>query len=327
MNNLKKVGLTALAGSLAVFSVAQADLVLSGSAEATYTTSSLTSIGNPFGLSNDIKLTGTGEMDNGWSYTVFTNFTGQDMAQDSNYLKVDMGSAGVVSLDQGSEQAGISKLVNMGNPSAYEEAGHGVSSIGDKIDNNYTGAIGYNNSMMGFDISIEYNPVVGSTAKQAGGFTGAGGTAANANYSVKYAVDGVEGLTLGFGQGQTKSKVAGVKDNDEMSMAAQYVVGDFKVGGQVTTQQDGTAGANGYEVVQYGVSYNVNEDLSISYSAQDAEVDKPSTTNVTEESEGISAAYSMGSASVRFSYNEAKNVGGVTGVKDDSTELSLSLAF
>ena len=39
MNNLKKVGLTALAGSLAVFSVAQADLVLSGSAEATYTTS------------------------------------------------------------------------------------------------------------------------------------------------------------------------------------------------------------------------------------------------------------------------------------------------
>ena len=47
----------------------------------------------------------------------------------------------------------------------------------------------------------------------------------------------------------------------------------------------------------------------------------------TEESTGISAAYSMGSASVRFSYNEADNVGGVAGAKDDNTEISLALAF
>ena len=56
-------------------------------------------------------------------------------------------------------------------------------------------------------------------------------------------------------------------------------------------------------------------------------MDNPSGVDVTEESTGISAAYSMGSASVRFSYNEADNVGGVTGVKDDNTEISLALSF
>ena len=57
MNNFKKVGLTALAGSLAMFSVAQADLVLSGSTEATYTSKGTErTAGNPFGLSNDFSL-------------------------------------------------------------------------------------------------------------------------------------------------------------------------------------------------------------------------------------------------------------------------------
>jgi len=35
----------------------------------------------------------------------------------------------------------------------------------------------------------------------------------------------------------------------------------------------------------------------------------------------------MGSASVRLSHNEADNVGGVTGAKDDNTEISLALSF
>ena len=50
MNNFKKIGLTALAGSLALMSVAQAEVVLSGSSEATYTSSDESVTGNPIGL-------------------------------------------------------------------------------------------------------------------------------------------------------------------------------------------------------------------------------------------------------------------------------------
>ena len=67
----------------------------------------------------------------------------------------------------------------------------------------------------------------------------------------------------------------------------------------------------------------VSDDIA----SPNAENPGAAAVNVTEESTGISAAYSMGSASIRLSHNEADNVGGVTGVKDDNTEISLALSF
>ena len=70
MNNFKKIGLTALAGSLALISVAQAEVVLSGSSEATYTSSDEASSGNPIGYSNDFNIDASGEFDNGFTPSV-----------------------------------------------------------------------------------------------------------------------------------------------------------------------------------------------------------------------------------------------------------------
>ena len=50
MNNLKKVGLTALAGSLAAVSAHAAEMSVSGATLLTYTTEDTTEVtGNPFG--------------------------------------------------------------------------------------------------------------------------------------------------------------------------------------------------------------------------------------------------------------------------------------
>ena len=117
MNNFKKVGISALAGSLAMFSV-NADIVLSGSSEMTYSSNSgstggsSATTGNPFGMSHDINITGSGELDNGFTYSVNTNFAGQNMATDSSILKLDMGDLGTVGFDQGSGAFGISTLEN-----------------------------------------------------------------------------------------------------------------------------------------------------------------------------------------------------------------------
>ena len=72
---------------------------------------------------------------------------------------------------------------------------------------------------------------------------------------------------------------------------------------------------------------NVNENLSVSYAENENEMDVASGTNVTEESTGIMAAYTMGSASFRVAYNEADNVNGVAAVTDENLEVSLSLSF
>ena len=331
MNNFKKVGISALAGSLAMFSVS-ADIVISGSSEFTYASNSggtggaSANSGNPFGMSNDINITGSGELDNGFTYSVNTNFAGQDMATDSSILTLDMGDLGTVGFDQGSGAFGISTLENE-VPTAYEEADHGVGSLGHGIDAvGNTNVIGYSNTVAGVGISLQINPDISTqTATQAGGTSGEGSTGSNWNMAVTMAVPEVDGLTIAAGYSET-DQIGTATDNEEMTGAINYAMGAVSVGYQQSVV-DNNGGSTGAIVTAYGIAFNVNENLSVSYSINDNEKTNAGANHVTEESKGYQAAYSMGSASLRLALNEADNVGGVTGINADSTELSLALAF
>jgi outer membrane protein OmpU len=330
MKNFKKIGLSALAGSLAMFSV-NADIGISGSSELTYTSGSgsagSSSVnGNPFAMSHDINITGTGELDNGYAYSVNTNFAGQDMAADSAIFKLDMGDLGTVGFDQGSGAFGISTLENK-VPTAYEEADHTVGTLGHGIDAvGNTNVIGYSNTMAGVSISLQYNPDINTqTFNQAGSTNGAGSTGSNWNGALSMAVPGLDGMTLAVGYSDTDNDGT-VTDNSEVTAALNYTMGSVSVGYQQSSVNN-NGGSTGAEVTAYGIALNVNENLSISYSVNENEKTNASAAHVTEESTGIQAAYSMGSASVRLAVNEADNVGGVTGVTNENTELSLALAF
>ena len=330
MKNYRKIGISALAGSLAMFSV-NADIGISGSSELTYTSGSGSSgsnsvNGNPFAMSHDINITGTGELDNGFAYSVNTNFAGQDMAQDSSIFKLDMGDLGTVGFDQGSGAFGISTLENK-VPTAYEEADHGVGTLGHGIDAvGNTNVLGYSNTLAGVSISLQYNPDINTqTFNQAGSTNGAGSTGSNWNGALSMAVPGVDGMTLDVGYSDTDNDGT-VTDNSEVTAALNYTMGSVSVGYQQSSVNN-NGGSDGAEVTAYGIAFNVNESLSISYSVNENEKTNASAVHVTEESTGIQAAYSMGSASVRLAVNEADNVGGVTGVTNENTELSLALAF
>ena len=330
MKNFRKIGLSALAGSLAMFSV-NADIGISGSSELTYTSGSGSSgsnsvNGNPFAMSHDINITGTGELDNGFAYSVNTNFAGQDMAVDSAIFKLDMGDLGTVGFDQGSGAFGISTLENK-VPTAYEEADHGVGTLGHGIDAvGNTNVLGYSNTLAGVGISLQYNPDINTqTFNQAGSTNGAGSTGSNWNGALSMAVPGVDGMTLAVGYSDTDNDGT-VTDNSEVTAALNYTMGAVSVGYQQSSVNN-NGGSTGAEVTAYGIALNVNENLSVSYSVNENEKTNASAAHVTEESTGIQAAYSMGSASVRLAVNEADNVGGVTGVTNENTELSLALAF
>ena len=80
----------------------------------------------------------------------------------------------------------------------------------------------------------------------------------------------------------------------------------------------------------YGVAFNVNDDLSISYSTH-----KSYQTNVSGdasqvlEMESYQAAYSMGGASIRFADVSVENASYQTQAQydKDAKILSVSLAF
>jgi outer membrane protein OmpU len=332
MINLKKVGVTALAGSLAMFA-ANAEVTVSGSGELTYSSNSgstgkhSSSTGNPLGMTHNFNITGTGEMDNGFTYKGNTNFDGADMALDSMYMTIDMGDMGAVSFDQGSGGWGIGSIENK-VPTAYEEADHMVGSLAHGIDAaGATNVLGYVNSFSGVKLSLEYNPDISAqTNSQAGGNSGEGKTGTNYNFALTGAVTGIDGMTYAVGYSDTDYTLATTNDADEITAAVNYSMGPVSVGYQ-QSEINHNGGSTGGRVTAIGIAFNVNENLSVSYSMNDNEKTNASAAHVTEESKGYQAAYSMGSASIRFAMNTADNVGGVTDQNAENKELSLSLAF
>ena len=91
-------------------------------------------------------------------------------------------------------------------------------------------------------------------------------------------------------------------------------------------------GANGVASEQtdaFGIAFNVNDDLSISYGEREAEFGNDSADHVTEDTEGLVIAYTMGSMKIAANNNEISNSQGATGAAatDEMTEIAVSFAF
>jgi outer membrane protein OmpU len=339
MNNMKKIGYSALAGSLVAFSANAVELSVSGKTEVTYSgkDNSTTTNGNKWGGGNEITFSGSGDV-NGMTatYTAVIADGGQANSNSSetfasSSLMLDMGDMGTIGFDQGVGEFGVSTIDDK-MPYAYEEiwtytgASNGLQAAGG------CNVLGYKNSIAGLaNISIELDPghtddVTGCTGD--GATTGAGTT--NSGYNWALTSSPIDGLNVGVGHGKEEIKNH-LTTNDDLTFStgfATYAFGPVTVGYQMSEANGGSVGTNGKNVEIYGASFNVNENLAISVNQLDTEFDKPSSTNVTEETTGFGASYTMGSASVRILSTETDNLAGSSTAKSvEHTEISLMLAF
>ena len=95
MNNLKKIGLTALGTALISSTASVAgDMSVTGSAIMTFTGKDNASNGNGWTMSDTMSFSGSGELDNGWTVSMSHAIDGG--ANDANSITVDMGDMGKV---------------------------------------------------------------------------------------------------------------------------------------------------------------------------------------------------------------------------------------
>ena len=127
MNKLTKVGCSALCGSLAAISAANAgELSVTGGADMTYTSLGGAVTGNPIGMGSNFNLKGSGELDNGWTYSVTTAF-GNAGAFSAANIGLTMGGLGKLNFNQGNSGNGIAAIDDK-MPTAWEESwGAGLS--------------------------------------------------------------------------------------------------------------------------------------------------------------------------------------------------------
>ena len=93
MNKFKKIGLSALAGSLVAFSANAGELSVSGSASLTLADSgTLAATGNGWSMGDTLSFSGGGEMDNGMTVSFSYNLDGGDQEDHSMSVAGDFGT-------------------------------------------------------------------------------------------------------------------------------------------------------------------------------------------------------------------------------------------
>ena len=329
MNNLKKIGLSALAGSLVAISANAAELTVSGSVEVTYTDTGGTAgnevTGNSFGAKSDMTFKGSGDVGFG---TVTMNRALSDAgAITTSYQTLDMGDMGTFSFDSTAGQlVGIAANDDL-MPTAYEEvwtgvSGSGIAGVGS------TNVIGYSNTFAGVSLSAGYTNGEGAT--QTGESAASGAGAHGSTRDIYLSMSPIDGLTVGAGQSVNSATDTSATSTDTTESVAQvvYTMGPVSAGYRIAESEDGTASTASHSITAWSIAFNVNENFAISYGEQENEQNAiGAVVAVTEDVTGLSAAYTMGAASVRFNHSESSNDNNVASVDDETTEISLALSF
>ena len=98
MNKFKKIGLTALAGSLVAVSAHAGELTVTGGVNITLKTGTAASTNNDsgrgIGTDKDVAFTGSGELDNGTTFSVVTATNDSQTDLTSGYISISTPSFG-----------------------------------------------------------------------------------------------------------------------------------------------------------------------------------------------------------------------------------------
>ena len=332
MNNFKKVGLTALAGSLAAVSANAAEMSVSGATMLTYTSEDTSEVtGNPFGMKTNLAFTASGDV-NGMTVSYMQASKDQFAGMSSARLSIDMGDMGTLAFDQGSG-SGLATIDDK-TPTAAEEIWDGLdgTTVGGLVGAaGNTGVFNYINTLGGMTVNIAARRGSG-TANSDGSSSGANGSAADFAITGSGDMLGIDGLSWGTGYGLAdagdQANRAGVEDSDtHATIFANYSMGPATVGYQKSSIDKGGNGASSETTDAWGIAFNVNENMSISYGEREVEYGVASGDHVTEEGEGIAVAYTMGSMKIAGNRNEVTNNDGTAGSADEMTEIAVSFAF
>ena len=320
MNNFKKIGLSALAGSLVAVSAHAAEISMSGGASVAVTSGS-DDAKSTYYQNDSITFTVSGETDGGLSITTSLELDGGANASssfDNRSLKIGHDTLGTITF---SGHGGDSVMSGWDDktPTAYEEA-WALTTGNLKID----GVAGDNlwrydspELMPGLTVSASYQ------SKEQTGSTGA-----YSDIGFMYSPEMLEGLTVGYATGEVDETANthganNVTGTDESTMFVTYASGPITVGYQ-SSEADGQSSTQDDDSTAMSISYAVTDDFSISYSEH--ELDLGSSTS-DQESEGFSASYTMGGTSIKAAFNETANVAGAAGTDRESMEIALVFAF
>ena len=314
--NIKKIGLTALAGSLVVTSAYAGSMSVSGGASIGVKNTTKTASGKSWTMGNQLTFSGSGELDNGMNVSLSFVI---DQADDS--------TTGLANSPFDSHSVSISS----DTLGTLKFSGEGGSSAQSAIDTTAAGDLWNNGANVtapraaeSGDNSLFYTlPTIvddlAATASYSPG--GAGGSSAT-SWALTYT--GVEGLSVSYGTGETNT-VGSEQDHD--TLKASYAIGSFTVGLSKTESNYDLASSIDETVNSWQVAYTISDDMSVTYGVDTIDTE---AQTVDEEISGLGISYTTGGVTLSANRFEASGQGNsntegpLTG---DQERWSLSASF
>jgi len=312
MTNLRKIGLTALAGTLATTAYAQAgELTVSGTARMelqsneTTTAAGLVRSSDSFLNNGTLVFSGSGELDNGMSVSYMQALA--DGSLTSSNVQLDMGDMGTLSMADHGGLAGIDSIQDIvpnGGEQPWDDIGtHGGHEDG--VANPHTG------DRLGYKIDAGM-----LTISAAADLDANGGTESIA-VSSSSLVDGLK-IVAGYADVQTTDLL----EDEVTTYGATFTMGAVSVGAQ-QTDVTGEGASRDIERSAMGISMMINDNLSIGYGVSDVEYEEHS---FDEESKEIGAVYTSGGMTIGLQNITKDNKNGAA-ADEEMTELQLTFAF
>ena len=317
MNNFKKVGLTALAGSLIASSAFAASMSVTGGADISLVNSSNADQGNGFSSGDSLNFSASGELDNGFVITSNVEIDGGN--EDDRSVVIAMPEMGTLTFQQSGSTAmgAVDDVMPTAYDSSWDVLGSSTTApaAGQALKATTIGGYGTNNEFSysapemveGLGVTVSYTP--SGTARPDG------------TTSFALAYTGVEGLTVGYAE--EDNGLSGTSKIDANTMYAKYAFGSFTVGVQ-SSEADGGLAADDDEFSAHGITYQISDDLTIGYHASEYQFgDK----TADQETKSVQAAYTMGGMTLKAQSVSMDNVGGSTAARDDVDGYKFSVSF
>ena len=320
MNKYKKIGLTALAGSLVATSAFAGELGVSGSASMNveHTNGGAANVGKTFSMGNSVKFSGSGELDNGMTVSLsFELDQGDDDTAASAAYSGGPFDGHSVSISSDT----LGKLTLSGEGGKSSTALYDTSAAGDLWDN-YDAEDGIepeetgtaDNMLLytlpsfvdGLSLNASYEPTKGGVASA---------TQFGASYS------GIDGLTVSYATGDDSN--AQSDPSTGTVLKASYAYGPVTLG-YSDYEFDKTGNTGSIDMNGYKVTYTVNDEISLAYASEDLdEVGKAETASYDE----VSVSYTTGGMTLSASMGEADNRDGTTTATMDNERWYLGASF
>ena len=332
--------LVALSFLFAVSTANAGELTVTGNIEATYNTQGGNTTGNPLGTDRELTFTGSTELDNGVTVTVMQD-TSDNLGYGDNKITFG-GVAGMFDIYVGADGSPVDAIDDV-TPTAYEEAnGSGSGTLNDigGLAGEMGIGIKMNVPILGA-VDAKYIPKVDGTENADNAVSGDASHSVGSGESISIKTNladlpvigsFLDGATLTTGyESDEVSTVANTSDLHDLTAALNYSIGNFAFGIQRKLHNEGETGTAADEVrykdLAMGLSYAVNDNLSISYNTYESKRHNNAAANFTQETTAINIGYTVAGMTIGFQEASTDNAAWVQDSNDDSRTLGVSVAF